>query len=482
MNGIDAVRLAVADAGVESITYVPGYPVTSLAEALLAKVSVSEKVALEIALGASVTGARSIVLVKQVGMNVLADPLAISATHTIGAGLVVIAGDDIGPKGSQAEMDSRSYGALAELPVLDPRDTSTLYASILEAYQLSEWLRVPTIVRVTEQLLSCEGPDLQSRPARGCGLKFDRTVWELTAKGRHLKHHRDILRVAEEASEATLLNRLQISGNIGILAGGFPASLVSDLGVSFLCLGYSYPLPWKTIKRFVDGHRVVLVAEEPEPFIESQLTMSSKVRGKLTGHLPRGPLKRQDLVSALEHIDQDQVSLPVHYESASERGYAGICPDCPFIPLYRALGKLDVPVAGDAGCVIKATREPYNSVDVVFGLGSSIGVASGFQKKGVAALGDFALAHSALQGLVNAVWQGRDLLVVVFKNGIAATTGGQEAPDLQELLEALVPVTRVDLPANESDLELLLKRELQETGTRVVVAEGRCSRQISHKS
>ena len=158
MNGLQAAVLAAQDAAVEVRTYVPGYPITDLAAALGAEISVNEKVALEIALGASATGLRSLVIVKQVGMNILADPLVISATHTIGSGLVIIAGDDLGPRGSQAEMDSRFYGPLAELPVLDPRSPAALHASILEAFTLSEWLRIPVIVRVTARLLADEGP------------------------------------------------------------------------------------------------------------------------------------------------------------------------------------------------------------------------------------------------------------------------------------------------------------------------------------
>ena len=143
MNGQDAVLLAADDACAKVRTYVPGYPTTDLAAALKAEISVNEKVALEIALGASATGLRSMVVVKQVGMNNLADPLVISATQTIGSGLVVIAGDDLGPRRSQAEMDSRFYGPLSELPMLDPRSPEHLYASIMEAYALSETAQDP---------------------------------------------------------------------------------------------------------------------------------------------------------------------------------------------------------------------------------------------------------------------------------------------------------------------------------------------------
>ena len=207
--------------------------------------------------------------------------------------------------------------------------------------------------------------------------------------------------------------------------------------------------------------------------------MSPKVRGKLTGHLPRGPLERADIIRALESLEETPEKKPQVYESVAERGYAGVCEDCPFIPLFQALAKVDVPVAGDAGCAIRATREPYQSVDVVYGLGSSVGVASGFAKKGIAVVGDFALAHSGLQGLINAVWQKRDVLVIVLKNDMAAMTGGQEAPDLTNLVEALVPTRYLELPASEEEVEAVVREELKRSGASAVVALGKCTKHAS---
>ncbi len=481
MNGQDAVLLAADDAGAKVRTYVPGYPITDLAAALKAEISVNEKVALEIALGGSATGLRSMVLVKQVGMNNLADPMVISATHTIGSGLVIIAGDDLGPRRSQAEMDSRFYGPLAELPVLDPRSPGHLHASILEAYALSEPLRIPVIVRVTPRLLSMEGPPIQPRPSPGTGQAFEKACPELTMQGRHQRHHDQILVKAEVASESTNLNRMQVCRDenpqkVGIIASGFPAALAEELGVSLLSIAYTNPLPRKMLSRFIEDHRLILVAEEPEPFIESQLGMSPKVLGKLTGHLPRGLVEKADIVQALKNLDEEPEKGLQAYETVAERGYAGVCPDCPFIPLFRALKNLDVAVAGDAGCSIHATREPYESVDVVYGLGSSIGVASGFRKKGIAIIGDYALAHSGLQALINAVWQKREVLVIVLKNEVAAMTGGQEAPDLIALLEVLAPTRLLGLPVAEEELEQVLREELGKAGTGAVIALGRCTK------
>jgi indolepyruvate ferredoxin oxidoreductase alpha subunit len=474
MKGLQAAVLAAQDAGVKVRAYVPGYPINDLAAALNCEISVSEKVALEIALGASATGLRALVLVKQMGMNVLADPLVISATHAIGSGLVVMAGDDLGPKGSQAEMDSRFYGPLAEIPVLDPRSPAALHASILEAYTISEWLRIPVVVRVTARLLLAE-EEVLARPSPGTPQLFELENWSLTARGKHQRHHDRILSFAEEASESSTLNRFDISGNVGIIASGFAASLAQGLGVSLLILGYSNPLPKKLLQRFIDGHRSILVAEEPEPFIESQIRGSTKVKGKLTGHLPRGPLERADIINALENLDKKPKRLPEVYESVDERGYEGVCEECPFAPLFSALAEIDASVAGDAGCAIRASREPFSSVDVVYGLGSSVGVASGFAKKGIAVIGDFALAHSGLTGLINALWQKRDVLVIVLKNDVAAMTGGQPAPDLTGVLQALLPTRRLQLPCSKDALEKAINEELNRSGPTALIASGRCS-------
>ena len=289
MNGQDAVLLAADDAAARVRTYVPGYPTTDLAAALKAEISVNEKVALEIALGASATGLRSMVVVKQVGMNNLADPLVISATQTIGSGLVVIAGDDLGPRRSQAEMDSRFYGPLAELPMLDPRSPEHLYASIMEAYALSERLRIPAIVRVTARLLAMPGFTVRRQSFPETGQEFERSALELTMRGRHQRHHDTILASAEAASESTTLNRLQVCKDcdVGIIASGFPAALAEDLDVSLLSIAYTNPLPRKMLSRFIDDHRLILVAEEPEPFIE--VDARHEPQGDGQAHRPPAP-------------------------------------------------------------------------------------------------------------------------------------------------------------------------------------------------
>jgi indolepyruvate ferredoxin oxidoreductase alpha subunit len=312
----------------------------------------------------------------------------------------------------------------------------------------------------------------------GSGQEFERTTPELTMKGKHQKHHDKALPLAADASESTTLNSLEISGEVGIIASGYPAALAEGLGASLLSVGYVNPLPWKLMQRFVDDHRLILIAEEPEPFIELHLRCSSKVKGRFSGHLPMGLLERSDIIRALESLDRKAEPRVQVYESVSERGYAQVCNDCPFIPLFCALAKVDAPVSGDAGCAIRATRDPFQSVDVVYGLGSSIGVASGFEKMGIAVIGDYALAHSGLQGLINAIWQKRKVLVVLLKNDVAAMTGGQEVPDLTRLLEELVPTSYIELPCSEEEIERQLLLGLAKPQVTLIVFKGRCSKYV----
>lgn len=490
VSGKEVIVAAAEDACVQTITCVPGYPVTDVIETLEAEISVNEKVAMEIALGSSAAGRRSMVLVKQLGMNILADPLVISATHTIGSGIVVLAGDDLGPGGSQAQMDSRYFGLISDLPVMDPADPSALYHSILEAYVLSEMIKAPVIVRATSRLIETSGhsPDRRALPSHG--IKFDRSIWDLTARGRGQRYLSESFPLAKDASETTSLNSLRISGNVGIIASGCPAKLAENLDVSLLVVGYAYPLPWRLIKDFLNLHDRIVIAEEPGPFLERQLGAVGKVLGRLTGHLPIGPLDILDLQRVLDSgLCMDKASAPKlgkGYERSADKGHRSICDDCPYSSLYKALGKIGVIVAGDAGCSIRAVRGPYSSVDLVYGLGSSPGVASGIlgdgRKKGIAVVGDYGFIHSGIQGLINAVWKGRDILMILIQNGVAAQTGGQEVPDMTKVLEALVPVGYLDFPEDGKDIkniEKALRDNIAAEGASAIVARGKCPRSRS---
>ena len=287
-TGFEALYLAALDSDVSLIAGVPGYPITSLMElflrnsgktelleALEAKDLVSsvvaskpvqnysarwltnEKVALEIALGASVSGRRALVLVKHVGMNLLSDPLITSVTHTIGAGLVIITGDDPGAKGSQNEQDSRWYGRIAEVAVFDPTDSDTAYRALRRAYGLSEETKTPVILRVTAGLEGSKGMIKQLPESSPLHPEFDRSIWKSRMAEKHQLFHSKTYPLLEKESENTDLNEirkrtiekatgkaaekkeqttenLQCSsdfrqGKIGIISSGFVSSIVEEV-------------------------------------------------------------------------------------------------------------------------------------------------------------------------------------------------------------------------------------------------------------
>ncbi len=511
-TGFQALYLAALDSDVSLVTGVPGYPITSLMELFLeknyhayrAKWFTNEKVALEIALGASISGKRALVLVKHVGMNLLSDPLITSVTHTIGAGLVIIAGDDPGAKGSQNEQDSRWYGKIAEIAVFDPTDQDTAYRALRRAYELSEETRTPVLLRVTADLEKSKGKIKRLPEASAPHPEFDRSIWKNRMFEKHQLFHSRAYPLLEAEAENTDLNRPgngrkhtnkekesgSNHGRVGIISSGFMSSIVENMlrkqdiesegnfesqwnlknqeslsnqearksqelysVVSHLSLSLVNPLPLEKIKAFLEFNQKILVVEESEPFIEEQIRIAGNVYGKKTGHLPYGQIRPEDLEFALEHIEEEEILKPAG-TAVLKAERTTICDDCPYLSLYHFLSTLDVRIAGDMGCSVRSAPEPLAAVDVSFALGSAISVACGFEKKGIAVIGDFALAHSGILGLISASTAGFDVLVLILQNEVAAMTGGQEVPDLRKVVEAITSDVLVfDVGASEENIQ-----------------------------
>jgi indolepyruvate ferredoxin oxidoreductase alpha subunit len=484
---IDKIASAVRECDVRSITCVPGYPITELAELLItdagAKWCINEKVALEIALGTSASGSRSMVIVKHVGMNLLSDPLITASTHRIGAGIVIIAGDDPMAVASQNEQDSRYWGLIAEVPVLDPNPIN-LHDAIFEAYRISETVRTPVIVRVTDRVLQslCAEGNAQTlnRPE-----PFDRSIWEYSMHGRHQLFHRDTYPLIEDLSERSHLNRYhEGDGQMCVISSGYAsmivASVIRQKGVEMphISLSFVSPLPVKRIADFI-GDRRVLVVEETEPVIEGQLgTGTCNILGRRSGNLPYGGLTEEDIFFAIENMDKNEVVLDTTPETLKNRGYSwDICDDCPFIPVYKAVIAIkknsNLLIAGDMGCSIRTA--PTGIVDVAYALGGAIGVASGMPAKSIAIIGDFGLVHSGLQALIDAEFNQRDVLVIVLANRVSAMTGGQEVPDPERIVRACCSdVTIIDETAGGHAIEQLIRERLSARGVSVIIARGEC--------
>ncbi|MGP8322002.1 MAG: thiamine pyrophosphate-dependent enzyme [Methanosarcinaceae archaeon] len=513
-TGLESLYLAAIDSNISLVTAVAGYPITGVMDRFLensknpdadvgtdvvidAKWMINEKVALEVALGASVSGRRALVLTKHVGMNVLSDPLVTSVTHTIGAGLVIFAGDDPGVVASQNEQDSRWYGEIAEVAVYDPSTPQNAYSAVIRAFELSEQVSAPVIVRITHRLEISEGSLERIKRVQHDTRKvvFDRSIWAITMRGKHEKLHLESYPKLVEEAEHTPLNRLTMwSGgyggneNTGIITSGYPSVLVAELmdkhtGISHLELTMVNPIPFETIREFVKLHKHILIVEETESFIESHLCVLDNVSGKKTGHIPYGQVNAEHIEYALDHINEDTIDRHTNIQTIASRGSRSICDDCPYVSLYHILHDLDVMVAGDLGCSVRSAPAPLEAVDTGFALGSAISVACGFEEKGIAVIGDFGLAHSGIVGLINAVHCGFNVLVIVLQNKIAAMTGGQDVPDLTDIVRTEVTdVTSFDIDMGASNekngygksLQDIIQMKLETRGISVIFVNGKC--------
>ena len=488
-DGLNALTYGIFDAGAGVATGVIGFPVTKIIENLrpIWIPAANEKVGIDLALGAAASGTRSVFVTKHVGLNVASDSLITAATHGIGAGLVVIAGDDPGAKLSQNEQDSRYYGKIAEIPVMDPHSARNAYDCALEAFELSALLSVPIIVRITGRLLNTDGVVERVPPARRVSKSIDKSIWNLTHLGRHQYFLRHTYPKMLQFAETTDLNEEDGDGAIGIISAGYASTLVDDAiqgrhDVAHLRLGVVNPLCQRRTDSFLKKHNRVIVVEEGSPLVEE--SVHAKVLGKLSGHVPRfGELTSNDVTKALAYIEADYITARFDVETLETRRYTeDICDDCPFLPFYRALAQVDAMIAGDMGCVIRTANPPFKLIEAAYSLGSAIGVASGFEQGGLAILGDYAFLHSGIAALISAAVFKRNVKVFVLENRISAITGGQPTPEISDLVGAVCRnygityklVNATDM--NEMSYADLLQAASDSTGTLVVVIRAACSK------
>jgi indolepyruvate ferredoxin oxidoreductase alpha subunit len=357
----------------------------------------------------------------------------------------------------------------------------------MDGLMLSEQISAPAIVRVTDPVLSSSGP-INRRKTPAPGKELSRDIWQYTMLGKRQKYLRDGWPIAVRRAAATPMNRIVRRGKAGIISSGHASVPAAEIAaanrMSHLSLVMVNPFPARKVEEFVAEMDAVLVCEETSTYIESQV-MSPKVRGRLTGHLPMaGGLDEQMILDAVGHINEMKVATQVEPETMKMRGFArGLCPDCPFAPVYEAIKSLGVKVASDAGCSILTANPPYSMVDVSCSLGSPASVASGFKEKGVAMLGDFGLLHTGLPALLNAKFGGRNVLAVVFANYKSTMTGGQEVPDVVPLLTSVFgddcTVADVAGLTMEKAREDLLKL-LQVPGLKIYVVRGECPPNAKH--
>lgn len=517
LSGIQSVLKSASDNHVSAVFGVPGSPTTDVTDAFFESPEfkdktewfVNEKIAFEWALGSSFSGKRSLVVVKHVGMNVLADSLMTSMIHTIGAGLVILVGDDPEVTGSQNSQDSRYYGSLSRSPVFDPASPQEIYDYLGEAFLLSEKIKAPVIVRVTDAVLKKEY-DISAAPSSipPVPFKTDKSVWEYRMKGRYQRSHfaNDFILLKAAADFCRIESSDSDSDkSLGIIASGSCYSrtievLQSMPNVSVLKLGVVSPLPIEQIRLFLEKHETILVVEESEPFIEDQIRIFGNVIGKRTGHLPYGSVSAATILSAVKNSKQTAVSISTDIEMYKRpTGKSYFCAACFYPHFYEMLQKLkeetQLTVSGDIGCSMYGSVAPYSVLDSAVSLGAGIGIGSGVSraqgKKSIVVIGDFGFFHSGLLSLIEAAEKNMSVLIYVMQNSAAAMTGGQKTYDPENLIRAAlsnesasfnsVHSFEFDAGVSEEDLkddkQLLFEtsfEEIQKDGVSVIIVKWKC--------
>ena len=444
LSGDEAVALAAVDAGVALGTGYPGTPSTEILESFgaaggRAQWAPNEKVALEVGLGAAFAGARVLVTMKHVGVNVAADPLFTAAYTGVSGALVLVSADDPGMASSQNEQDNRRYAVSAGLPMIEPSDSQEAYDFLLEAVALSERTRLPVMLRMTTRV--CHSMSLVARrggAAPPAPPAFVRDIAGRVMVPAHARpaHRRLRARLAElqQANEASPLNLWRRGSRaLGIVTSGVTWEHVQEAApeASAFRVGTIHPPPIEKLRVFARSVDRCVVIEEGDPFLVEQMRAAGiAVEGK--PDMYRFGELSVDRVRRILRGDTTPEAPPP--KPTPPR----LCEACPYHPVYGTLKKLDCIVAGDIGCYTLGVMEPYRAMDTCVAMGASLGVGLGLRhvlpeaqaRRVVSIIGDSTFVHSGLSGVVEMVYNPPPTghVVIVLDNGTTAMTGQQEHP------------------------------------------------------
>jgi indolepyruvate ferredoxin oxidoreductase alpha subunit len=504
MLGNDAIARGAYEAGVKVVAAYPGTPSTEITEAavkydgIYAEWSPNEKVAYEVAYGASVAGVRAMVCMKHVGVNVAADPLFTSAYTGVNGGLVIVAADDPGMHSSQNEQDSRFYARSAHVPMLEPADSQEAKDFVKLAFDLSEKYDTPVFVRTTTRLAHSqsftelsERVEAPTKPYKKDVKKY--TMMPSSAVLRHIEVEKREDRLLEDANSMQI-NKIEYGDkSLGIVCSGVVYQYVKEAlpNASVLKLGMVYPLPFKLLEEFAANVKELIIVEELEPFFENQLKARGIAAKGKELFSKQGEISVALIKEKLLGVAQDKspVDLPQRPPV--------MCAGCPHRGVFYVLNKLKLTVTADIGCYTLGAQPPLDAVDTVLCMGASIGMSHGFKKalndgakNVVAVIGDSTFVHSGLTGLVNAVYNKSGLKLLILDNSTTGMTGHQQHPatgvtlsgeptkklNLEETAKVLgadsvVVVDAYDLAA----LEKTVKEELQKEGVSVIIARRPCA-------
>ena len=513
--GDEAIALGALHAGLSGVYAYPGTPSTEITEYIQkrspevrSRWCTNEKTAMEAALGMSYAGKRALVCMKHVGMNVCADAFVNSAVTGVKGGVVVVAADDPSMHSSQNEQDSRFYGKFALVPVFEPGSQQEAYDLVRKAFDESERLGLPVLLRVVTRLahsraaveVSAPRPQNSLDPATG----RDWVLLPAIARRRYaslVAKQPEIEAAAEEAAG------LQLAGSParGIIACGIGYNYVRealgpDVGTCNMLKINRYPVPAEKVRQLASASTEVLVVEDGQPFAEEavigMLGPGAKVSGRLDGSLPRtGELSPNAVAAALgkavpEGMDASSIVSPRPPQ---------LCPGCGHRDVYAALNELvaEFPGArifGDIGCYTLGALPPYSALASCVDMGASITMAKGAADAGlgpaIAVIGDSTFTHSGMTGLLDAVNDRSSITVIISDNLTTAMTGGQDSAGTSRyegICRALGVEeghihTVVPLPANISRIKDLIRQEIAYEGVSVIIPRRECMQTLKrHK-
>lgn len=505
MLGNEAIARGAYEAGVKVSAAYPGTPSTEISENIVkypgiyAEWSPNEKVATEVAIGASISGVRALVSMKHVGVNVASDPLYTVSYIGVNGGLVLVAADDPGMYSSQNEQDTRCVARAAQVPVLEPSDSAEAKEFVKAAYDISEKYDTPVIVRTTTRLAHSQGlvelqdrEEVEDRP-------YERNIQKNVmmpgmAKQRHLIVEQRMKKLQQDASDFSLNRAEYRDTKIGFITSGIPYQYVREAmpQASVLKLGMVHPLPRRLIEEFASKVDTVYIFEELEPVIEEQVRAWGipvigkeifTVQGEYSAQLIRSAVMKQDTTQ--NSPAQVPARPPI------------LCPGCPHRSVYSVLNKLKIHAAGDIGCYTLGAVAPLSVVDTTVCMGASISTLHGMEKaKGkeyiknwVAVIGDSTFLHTGINSLMNMVYNKGAGTVMILDNSTTGMTGHQDhaatgktlqgeptyAMNLYQLCKAMgiehvYEVNAFDL----QELEQTIKRETQREEVSVIITKSPC--------
>ena len=519
--GDDAVGLGAIHAGISGVYGYPGTPSTEIFEFVERRTkkagnvhafwSTNEKVAYEEALGMSWAGKRALVCMKHVGLNVAADAFMNSAVTGTNGGLVLAVADDPGMHSSQNEQDSRYFAQFALIPCFEPRNQQECYDMMFEAFEISEELSVPVMIRLVTRIAHSRAGVATQEQLPQNELDPDKQIkkWTLLPSNARVQYKQltekqpELLRRAEDSTH----NSLELRGKKGVIVCGLAGNYLRenldpdhDFSILSIC---QYPLPAGKVRELVEHVDELLILEDGYPLVESTVRglfglENVRISGRMTEEVPRTGELNPDIVREALGMEP----LPTAYEPASEISNRppALCKGCPHTDSFRALNEalnnFDNPqVFSDIGCYTLAALPPLEAVHSCVAMGASIGMAAGAAHAGyspaVAAIGDSTFSHGGITPMLSAVQQNVNLNVLVVDNSTVGMTGTQRSMSTGSTLDQIILGTGISedhfriiepTPRNHDQNVAVMREELAYDGPSVIVARRACIEALRTKS